>query len=92
MADVPSMNMPSVPPDMSPGALHKWASDMVNWHGQITINGLQPPFMSTDQLNTLEATNDLTQAGKIFFDSDTGKFKCTEVSGGNLVVKTITTS
>lgn len=89
MADQPNFVIPKPPDSSEPAALQTWAKDMysflvTNWQA-----GVQPPFFSQNQINQMTS---LSQAGKIFFNNDTGKFMGGEVSGGTLSVKTFTTS
>lgn len=89
MANVNNFIIPKPPDNPDLAALQTWAKDLysfllTNWQA-----GLQPPFFSQDQIDQMTT---LTQAGKLFFNHDTGKFMGGEVAAGALAVKTFTTS
>lgn len=91
MANVPNFVIPKPPDKADLNVLQKWANDMYSFLVTNWQTGIQPPFFSQDQIDQMTPTT-LTQAGKIFFNNDTGKFMGGEVVAGELAVKTFTTS
>lgn len=89
MADVNNFVIPKPPDSADLKDLHNWVKDMYSFLVTNWQTGLQPPFFSQNQLNQMTA---LQQAGKLFFNNDTGKMMVGEVASGALAVKTITTS
>lgn len=89
MANAPIFNIPSPPDDANIHDMHQWSKDMWTFLTTVMSKGLQPAFFTGDQLSQM--TN-IDQAGKMFFNQTTGKFMVSEVSGGNISLKTITTS
>lgn len=89
MADVPNFVIPKPPDNPNLDELHTWMKDMysflvTNWQAGVGL-----PFFSQNQINQMTA---LSQAGKVFFNNDTGKAMVGEVVTGALSIKTITTS
>lgn len=89
MADISNFVIPKPPDSPNLADLQTWAKDLYSFLVTNWQTGVQPPFFSQNQIDQMTS---LTQAGKIFFNNDTGKFMGGEVSGGALSVKTFTTS
>lgn len=89
MADQPNFIIPKPPDSADINELHTYAKDMYTFLVNIMQAGVQVPFFSQNQISQMTS---LTQAGKIFFNNDTGKFMGGEVSGGMLSLKTFFTS
>lgn len=89
MANVPNFVIPKPPDKADLNAFQRWANDMYTFLVNNWQTGVQPPFFSQAQIDQM---TDLTQAGKIFFNNDTGKFMGGEVVADALAVKTFTTS
>jgi hypothetical protein len=85
--------MPSTipkPPDSADvNEMHKWMLDMYVWAVEAFTKGLQAPFFSQSQIDGM---TELSQAGRIFFNNDTGKFMGGEVDSSALTIKTFTTA
>lgn len=91
MAREKTFLVPPPPKDQSPDALLRWAADLYVFLTQVWPTGLQCPFFAQEQLDEMTATT-LSQSGRIFFNSTTGKFNCGEIDSGNLVIKEIVTT
>jgi hypothetical protein len=89
MANAEIFNIPSPPDSPDIGELQQWSKDIWTLLTAILSAGNQITFFSQAQIDQM---TDLGQAGKIFFNQDTGKFMGGEVSGGLLSKKTFTTS
>jgi hypothetical protein len=89
MTELPPSTVPKPPEDPNLQEMHKWIQDMYTWATTHFPKGLLLTFFTQDQVNQI---NQLSEAGKIFFNYTTGKFMGCEVDSGNLVVKTFTTS
>lgn len=81
--------IPKPPDNADPKEMHKWMLDMYTWAVEAFTKGLQAPFFSQSQI---DAMTELAQAGRIFFNNDTGKFMGGEVESGALSIKTFTAS
>lgn len=88
MADMNPVTIPQPPADADLKELHKWATSLSLWLNQNFAAGVQQTFFSNQQISGITG---LDQAGKVFFNNDTGEFQCTKVVGGNLSIKTIQT-
>ncbi len=80
--------IPQPPSEADIKELHKWATSLSLWLNQNFASGVQQTFLSSQQVGGI---NGLQNAGKIFFNNDSGEFQCTQVVGGALTVKTIQT-
>jgi hypothetical protein len=89
MADQANFVIPKPPDNPNLEEIHTWAKDLFNFLQLNWSTGIQAPFFSQNQIDQM-TTKD--QAGKLFFNNDTGKFMGGEVAAGNLDVKTFTTS
>lgn len=89
MASSPNFTIPKPPDNADLRELHTYVKDLYTFMVNNWQAGLQVPFFSQSQINQM---NTLSQAGKLFFNNDTGKMMVGEVEAGALAVKTITTS
>lgn len=89
MANIANFTIPKPPDKPDIAALQRWANDMYSFLINNWQSGLQIPFFSQDQITQM---TDLTQAGKLFFNNDTGKAMVGEVATDALSIKTITTA
>jgi hypothetical protein len=89
MTALPNFFIPKPPENGKNADIHEWARDLYTFLKNNWQSGIQNPFFAQSQIDQM--TN-LNQAGKIFFNHTTGKAMVAEVIGGNLNIKTITTS
>jgi hypothetical protein len=90
MADMSNFVIPKPPDNADLNTLQTWAKDLYGFLVNVFQTGVQPPFFSQNQIDQMNGQ--LSQAGKLVFNNDTGKHMVGEVVAGNLVMKTITTS
>lgn len=89
MANSAPLNIPKPPDSPDLKEMHKHLLSMYMFLNTHLSTGTQSPFFSQNQLNQM---SDLSQAGKIFMNHDTGKINVGEIVGGNLVIKQVTTT
>lgn len=89
------MEVPKVDGEANLEELHQWSLEMYTWFQTVLLNGLQVPFYNTTQLADMETesnnNNDLSQTGKLFYDSEANLLKIALIEGGILKIKTIST-
>lgn len=81
--------IPKPPDSADANEMHKWMLDFYTWAVEVFTKGLQVPFYSQSQI---DAMTELSQAGRLFFNNDTGKFMGGEVLSSALAINTFTTS
>ena len=89
MADMQPVTIPQPPAEADLKEMHKHLTSLSLWMGQNFGSGVQQTWLSTNQATAISGNENI---GKIHFNSDTGTFQCTEMVGGNLVLKTIQTA
>ena len=89
MSDPVPVNIPKPPDDANLQELHKWALSLYIFMTNNFAAGTQSTFFSQNQLDQMVSQNDLTQAGKVFMNHDTGKINVGTVVGGNLVIQAL---
>lgn len=87
--EIAPSTIPKPPDSANVQEMHKWMCDMYVWATNNITGGSQIPFFSASQIAQM---TDLSQAGKMFFNHDTGKFMGAEVVSNALSIKTFTTS
>ena len=80
------MRFPTPPASANPDELHRYIMSLHQLLELIVREGIQATFFDN---NTIGNMTNLTQAGKMVFNEDTGRFNFFEVSGGSIVVKTL---
>lgn len=89
MATPIPVNIPKPPNEKNVDELHRWAHSLYSFLDQNFGNGTQATFLSQSQLNQMVSANDLSQAGKVFMNHDTGKVNVTTVVGGTLTLQVL---
>lgn len=80
------MRFPTPPASDDPKELHRYIMSLHQLLELIVREGIQATFFEQSTINDMTA---LTQAGKMVFNQDTGRFNFFEESGGSIVVKTL---
>lgn len=76
------MRLPQPPGSKDIEDIHKSVTDIVNFLGLMHENGTAHPAFTQDQINQM---TQLTQAGKMVFNSTTGKQQKSNVVSGAVV-------
>lgn len=94
MANPEPLNIPK-PPDYNSNKkheenfrdIHEHLRNLYIFMNTHFVSGSQAPYFSQSQLDHMVANNDLSQAGKLFMNNDTGKANFSEIVSGNLTMK-----
>ena len=75
---------PPLNPDLV--EIHKHIIQFNNWLGNMFLTGNQATHLDQNTLNKMVSTNDLKQAGKIFFNTGNNKTQKATIVSGNLII------
>lgn len=89
MSTPDTLDLPKPPDSPSIEEMHKWILNMHMFLTNQLVGGNQMPFFSQDQLNQMVTNNDLSQAGKVFMNHDTGKINAATIVSGNLTMQVL---
>jgi hypothetical protein len=78
--------LPTPPMSADLVQIHKYLLSLNNWLKLFSQTGVQATNLGQSQLDAMVSANDLTQAGKIFFNTNTLKTQKATVVTGNLTI------
>lgn len=67
--------------------LHRWAKDTYNVLSNVLGAGVQGTNFTNSQVNAMVTDNDLTQSGKMIYETDTHKLVALVATGGTTLTR-----
>lgn len=84
MANLNQIPIPPVSANIND--LHKHIIELNNWTKNMFLVGTQATHMNQNELTKIVSVNDLSNAGKIFFNTDESKMQKSTIVSNNLTI------